>query len=119
LDDWAHNRVKILQEFGQSVWLDDLRRSFVRNGDLARLIGEDGISGVSSTPMSFAQAIAADPFPHAAARPRSHAGPGRERARDGRPDETFGCVAWYCYKRRAEDSSEPRAGQAHAAEARG
>jgi transaldolase len=62
LEDWAHNRVKILQEFGQSVWLDDLRRSFVRNGDLARLIREDGISGVSSTPMSFEKAIAADPL---------------------------------------------------------
>ncbi|MDE2051816.1 MAG: transaldolase [Gammaproteobacteria bacterium] len=62
MEDWARNRVKILREFGQSVWLDDLRRSFVRNGDLARLIEEDGISGVTSTPTNFVQALGADPL---------------------------------------------------------
>ena len=62
MEDWARNRVKILQEFGQSVWLDELRRSLVLGGDLARLIEEDGISGVSSTPMSFVQAIGSDPL---------------------------------------------------------
>jgi transaldolase len=41
---------------GQSPWLDNLRRDWLRDGTLARLIGE-GIRGVTSNPTIFAKAI--------------------------------------------------------------
>jgi transaldolase len=41
---------------GQSPWLDNLRRSYLRGGELARLV-ESGIRGVTSNPTIFAKAI--------------------------------------------------------------
>ena len=43
---------------GQSIWLDNLSRSLIRDGTLARLIAEDGVSGVTSNPSIFQSAIA-------------------------------------------------------------
>ncbi len=43
---------------GQSVWLDNLRRSLVATGELQRLIEEDAVTGVTSNPTIFAAAIA-------------------------------------------------------------
>jgi transaldolase/glucose-6-phosphate isomerase len=43
---------------GQSVWLDNLRRSLISTGELQRLIDEDAITGVTSNPTIFAAAIA-------------------------------------------------------------
>lgn len=43
---------------GQSLWLDNLSRSLIREGTLAKLIAEDGISGVTSNPSIFQKAIA-------------------------------------------------------------
>jgi transaldolase/glucose-6-phosphate isomerase len=51
------NPVRGLQHFGQSVWLDDLRRSLFTSGKFARLIAADGIRGVTSNPSIFARAI--------------------------------------------------------------
>jgi len=51
------NRLRLLGEAGQSVWLDFLKRSFVQN-DLARMIETDGVKGVTSNPSIFEQAIA-------------------------------------------------------------
>lgn len=51
------NPVKRLQEFGQSVYLDEIRRSWLVDGTLARLIAEDGLHGVTSNPAIFAKAI--------------------------------------------------------------
>jgi transaldolase len=48
--------LKQLSEHGQSVWIDYLSRSFVRDGDLERLIGE-GVDGVTSNPTIFQAAI--------------------------------------------------------------
>lgn len=42
---------------GQSVWLDDLRREYLEDGTLANLIGEDGVSGVTTNPAIFERAI--------------------------------------------------------------
>jgi len=47
-----------LQEFGQSVYLDEIRRSWLTNGTLAALIDEDGLRGVTSNPAIFHKAIA-------------------------------------------------------------
>ncbi len=41
---------------GQSPWLDNLRRDYLRGGRLAELVGE-GIRGVTSNPTIFAKAI--------------------------------------------------------------
>ena len=53
----AMNRLKMLEKLGQSVWLDFLARDFLRKGDLARLIEQDGVSGVTSNPAIFEKAI--------------------------------------------------------------
>ena len=56
--DDAGNRIRALQRFGQSVWLDDLRRSLLTSGEFQRLIEEDGVHGVTSNPSIFKKAIA-------------------------------------------------------------
>ncbi len=47
-----------LQSFGQSVWLDFIHRSMLDSGELGNLIASDGVSGVTSNPKIFADAIA-------------------------------------------------------------
>lgn len=47
-----------LAEFGQSPWLDAIDRELLASGALARLIGEDGVKGVTSNPAIFEKAIA-------------------------------------------------------------
>ncbi len=51
------NPVRALQAFGQSVWLDYIRRSFITSGALQRLIVEEGVGGVTSNPAIFEKAI--------------------------------------------------------------
>jgi len=46
-------------EQDQSPWLDDLKRSYLRNGTLQQLV-DDGIRGVTSNPTIFAKAIAGE-----------------------------------------------------------
>lgn len=50
-----------LKELGQSVWLDEIRRSMLDDGSLARLVREDGLAGVTSNPSIFEKAIAGSP----------------------------------------------------------
>jgi transaldolase len=47
---------------GQSLWLDNLSRSLIRDGTLAKLIAEDGVSGVTSNPSIFQIALASSPY---------------------------------------------------------
>ncbi|HEX2038910.1 MAG TPA: transaldolase [Acidimicrobiales bacterium] len=47
----------LYDRFGQSPWLDNLKRSFVTSGELQRLV-EAGIRGVTSNPTIFQKAIA-------------------------------------------------------------
>lgn len=51
------NPLKELHEYGQSVWLDYIRRSLITSGELQRLIDEDGLRGVTSNPSIFEKAI--------------------------------------------------------------
>ena len=51
------NRLRELAEKGQSVWLDFLSRDIIANGELRRLIEEDGLAGITSNPSIFEQAI--------------------------------------------------------------
>src|SRR5271154_1754833 len=54
----ATNPLKDLQKFGQSVWLDYIRRDLMETGELKRLIEEDGLRGMTSNPAIFEKAIA-------------------------------------------------------------
>jgi transaldolase len=53
----VNERLKKLQEIGQSVWVDSLSRDDIQNGNLQRII-EDGVLGVTSNPTILQQAIA-------------------------------------------------------------
>src|SRR5918912_4583943 len=46
-----------LNEFGQSAWLDLIGRKLIHSGELARMIEEDGIRGVTANPAIFEKAI--------------------------------------------------------------
>ncbi|HZQ62355.1 MAG TPA: transaldolase [Casimicrobiaceae bacterium] len=52
------NPLEELAALGQSIWLDFLSRRFVEQGNLARLIDQDGLCGVTSNPSIFEKAIA-------------------------------------------------------------
>jgi transaldolase/glucose-6-phosphate isomerase len=52
------NPLQKLQLHGQSVWLDYIRRSLITDGELQRLIDDDGVRGVTSNPAIFEKAIA-------------------------------------------------------------
>jgi transaldolase len=47
-----------LGELGQSPWYDYITRDLVTSGELARLIAEDGLRGMTSNPTIFEKAIA-------------------------------------------------------------
>ena len=47
-----------LSEHGQSVWIDYLSRDLLDSGELARLVDEDAVVGVTSNPTIFQQALA-------------------------------------------------------------
>ena len=47
-----------LSTFGQSIWLDYIRRQMIDSGELKKLIDEDGLKGVTSNPAIFQKAIA-------------------------------------------------------------
>lgn len=51
------NRLRQLEKFGQSVWLDNLSRALLQTGGLKKLIDGDGVKGVTSNPSIFEKAI--------------------------------------------------------------
>jgi transaldolase / glucose-6-phosphate isomerase len=55
------NPLKALLRFGQSVWFDYIRRDLITTGQLARLIQDDGLRGMTSNPTIFEKAIAGSP----------------------------------------------------------
>jgi transaldolase / glucose-6-phosphate isomerase len=52
------NPLNALQKYGQSVWLDYIRRSLITSGELQRMIDEDDVRGVTSNPAIFEKAVA-------------------------------------------------------------
>lgn len=54
----ATNPLKDLLNYGQSVWLDYIRRDLFISGELKRLVEEDGLRGMTSNPAIFEKAIA-------------------------------------------------------------
>jgi transaldolase/glucose-6-phosphate isomerase len=55
------NPLKALIKFGQSVWFDYIRRDLITTGQLARLISEDGLRGMTSNPTIFEKAFSGSP----------------------------------------------------------
>jgi transaldolase/glucose-6-phosphate isomerase len=53
----AYNPNTAVQTCGQSFWYDNIQRSILANGELARLISEFGVLGVTSNPAIFEKAI--------------------------------------------------------------
>ena len=54
----ATNPVKELLNYGQSMWLDYIRRDLITSGKLKTMIEEDGLRGMTSNPSIFEKAIA-------------------------------------------------------------
>jgi transaldolase len=52
------DRLKDLSDAGVSIWLDDLSRELIKEGELKRLIDEDHVVGVTTNPSIFASALA-------------------------------------------------------------
>jgi transaldolase len=55
-EEFMNERLRKLQEIGQSVWIDSISRDDLENGNLQRLI-EEGVVGVTSNPTIFQKAI--------------------------------------------------------------
>src|SRR6476659_1059188 len=51
------SRLHQLDALGQSVWIDFLSRDLVHEGELARMMEEDAVTGVTSNPTIFQKAI--------------------------------------------------------------
>jgi transaldolase / glucose-6-phosphate isomerase len=52
------NPLKGLLAYGQSPWMDYIRRDLLTSGELQRLIHDDGLRGMTSNPAIFEKAIA-------------------------------------------------------------
>ena len=50
------NPIQQVQEFGQSIWYDNIRRAMLTSGELGRLLDE-GVLGVTSNPAIFEKAL--------------------------------------------------------------
>src|ERR1039458_1834653 len=53
----ATNPLKALLSFGQSMWLDYIRRDLLTSGKLKTMIEKDGLRGMTSNPSIFEKAI--------------------------------------------------------------
>lgn len=53
----TNERLAALTAAGTSVWLDQLRRGMIASGELARMIEQDSLRGVTSNPAIFEKAI--------------------------------------------------------------
>lgn len=51
------NPLKQLLDYGQSMWLDYIRRDLFTSGKLKQMIAEDGLRGMTSNPSIFEKAI--------------------------------------------------------------
>lgn len=47
-----------VEKLGQSIWYDNIRRLLIENGEIATMIAEDDLRGITSNPTIFEKAIA-------------------------------------------------------------
>jgi transaldolase len=52
------NRLQLLHDAGQSIWLDFIDRAILTNGELERRIREDAVTGETTNPTIFEKALA-------------------------------------------------------------
>src|SRR5918912_4605637 len=57
----VNERLAALTKAGTSVWLDQIRRSLIEQGEVQRLIDEYSLRGVTSNPAIFEKAILGSP----------------------------------------------------------
>lgn len=55
------SRAARIARLGQSIWYDNVSRDLLDAGDLARLVAEQGVRGVTSNPTIFQKAMSASP----------------------------------------------------------
>jgi transaldolase len=55
--DAKKNPLGKVHRLGQSIWLDNIHRGLIHSGELARLIEEDAVTGLTSNPAIFEKAI--------------------------------------------------------------
>jgi len=53
----ATNPLQALLSYGQSMWLDYIRRDLITSGNLKQMIAQDGLRGMTSNPSIFEKAI--------------------------------------------------------------
>ena len=53
-----NSRLQALADAGVSIWLDDLSRERLASGNLAQLVADSGVVGVTTNPTIFAGALA-------------------------------------------------------------
>lgn len=76
------NNTAELTAFGQSIWLDYIRRDLIETGELADLIRERNVRGVTSNPSIFEKAISGSDLYTSTLRRLAWAGYGPESAFD-------------------------------------
>ncbi|MFN7625112.1 MAG: transaldolase family protein, partial [Acidobacteriota bacterium] len=47
-----------VEKLGQSIWYDNIRRLLIDNGEIAGMISNDDLRGITSNPTIFEKAIA-------------------------------------------------------------
>jgi transaldolase len=52
------NRLRELHSAGQSIWLDSIDRTMLKNGELERRVREEALTGMTSNPTIFQKALA-------------------------------------------------------------
>jgi transaldolase len=72
------NAIQELHALGQSLWYDNIQRRLLLNGDLAKMISDGDIRGVTSNPTIFNNAIAKTIDYDSALLPMAKAGMGSE-----------------------------------------
>ncbi|MCB1906387.1 MAG: transaldolase [Rhodocyclaceae bacterium] len=53
------NPLRETRRLGQQIWLDNLSRTLLYDGELERLVQDDGVAGITTNPAIFEKAIAA------------------------------------------------------------
>jgi transaldolase len=54
----VNERLAALTAAGTSIWLDSLSRGLVETGELARMVEQDSLQGVTSNPAIFEKSLA-------------------------------------------------------------